>query len=113
MIYNPLVVVIGQIGSGKTTLVNKLCNSRLNTDAGGPSATQMIWSLSSAHGNGFSVYDTPGFGTDKNKLHHAAAIVGALTNEKVSRILVVVKFERSALMKASLEVSLNPVKRYF
>jgi GTPase Era involved in 16S rRNA processing len=110
---NPLVVVIGQIGSGKTTLVNKLCNSKLPTEAGGKSATQSIWSVGSAYGNGFDVYDTPGFGTDENKVQHAAAIVGALTNEKVTRILVVVKFERNALMKASLEVSLNPVKRYF
>jgi GTPase Era involved in 16S rRNA processing len=73
----------------------------------------MIWSVSSGHGNGFDIYDTPGFGNDKNKVQHAAAIVGALTNEKVSRILVVVKFDRSATMKKSLKKSLKPVKRYF
>jgi GTPase SAR1 family protein len=65
---NPIVVVIGQIGSGKTTLVNKLCKTRLPTDAGGHSATKIIWNLSSAYGNGFDVYDTPGFGNDKNKV---------------------------------------------
>jgi predicted GTPase len=107
----PLVVVIGQIGSGKTTLVNKLCKSNLSTRLLGQSVTR-IWKLSSAYGKGFSVYDTPGFGTEKNKLQHAAAIVGALTNEKVSRILVVVKFDKIPTMKASLEVSLNPVKKY-
>jgi GTPase SAR1 family protein len=59
-----IVVVIGQIGSGKTTFVNKLCKTSLDTDAGGHSTTQMIWNLSSAYGNGFDVYDTPGFGND-------------------------------------------------
>jgi hypothetical protein len=64
-----------------TNTTNKLCNSRLNTDAGGQSATQMIWSGSSALGNGFDAYDTPGFGNDRNKLQDAAAIIGALTTE--------------------------------
>jgi GTPase Era involved in 16S rRNA processing len=98
MIGKPLVVVIGQTGSGKSELLNTLCNSSLTTDAGGESTTQMIWKVSSAYGNGFDAYDTPGFGNDKNKLHDAAAIVGALTNEKVSRILVVVKFDKTPLM---------------
>jgi putative ribosome biogenesis GTPase RsgA len=104
----PLVVVIGQIGSGKTTLVNKICNSELPTDNWGKSETQ-IWKLSSAYGNGFDIYDTPGFGNDEKKVEHAAAIVGALTNENVSRILVVAKFDSLPLMKKSLEESLNPV----
>jgi GTPase SAR1 family protein len=46
---NHLVVVIGQIGSGKTTLVNKLCNSELSTDGWGESVTK-IWKLNSADG---------------------------------------------------------------
>jgi putative ribosome biogenesis GTPase RsgA len=67
MSHNPLVVVIGQIGSGRTTLVNKICNSELPTDNWGKSVTQ-IYSLSSAYGNGFYVYDTPGFGNDEKKV---------------------------------------------
>jgi hypothetical protein len=79
--------------------VNTICNSRLKTAYGNLSVTDKIWSVSSAHGNGFAVFDTPGFGNDRNKLNHASAIVGALTKEEVSRILVVVKYERFATMK--------------
>jgi GTPase Era involved in 16S rRNA processing len=79
--------------------VNKICNSKLKSVYGKQSVTQNIWSVSSAYGNGFAVFDTPGFGNDRDKLNHASAIVGALTKEEVSRILVVVKFDRFATMK--------------
>ncbi|KAM3132486.1 hypothetical protein pb186bvf_015445 [Paramecium bursaria] len=106
------VVLLGQIGSGKTSMFNKICNTNLKTQAGGDSCTRQVFLRPSAYGKGFKALDTPGFGSDKQMLPHAAAIIAALQEGPVDRIIIVVKFDRIPLMKKSIQDSILPIKRY-
>ena len=52
---------MGQIGCGKTTLFNKLCNTLLNAGWSERSITRGLFIRNSAHGdNTITMIDTPG-----------------------------------------------------
>ena len=55
---------MGEVGSGKTTFVNKICNTNLETNDGGKSVTMNIFKRDSAYGDNFSILDTPGTGAE-------------------------------------------------
>ncbi|CAD8112008.1 unnamed protein product [Paramecium primaurelia] len=96
------VVLIGYIGHGKTTLFNKICQKKQPAQFGGPSVTRESVLSQSAYGEGFNLIDTPGLGTDIDKLAHVICIGTALTFGQVHQILIVVQLERLAAMKEKL-----------
>ncbi|CAD8204869.1 unnamed protein product [Paramecium pentaurelia] len=96
------VVLIGYIGHGKTTLFNKICQKKQPVQFGGPSVTRESVLSQSAYGEGFNLIDTPGLGTDKDKLAHVICIATALTFGLIHQILIVVQLERLATMKERL-----------
>ena len=87
----PYVILIGAVGSGKTTLTEKLTGKRnLGVKAFGTSATRIstIYQTES-----FEFADTPGYMSFDNKLDHAVNIVCAMHYRPVSRIFILVKFD--------------------
>ncbi|CAD8201331.1 unnamed protein product [Paramecium octaurelia] len=89
------IVLLGQIGSGKTTLYNKITLSQEKTKAGGNSVTLNVFMKKSSFGSGFKVLDTPGFGSDSQKIDHIAGVLSALSEGPVNRIAIIVKFART------------------
>lgn len=86
----PYIILIGAVGSGKTTLSEKLTGKRnLGVKNFGSSATRVstIYRTES-----FEFADTPGYMSIDNKLDHAVNIVCALHYRPVSRIFILVKF---------------------
>lgn len=90
----PSVVIIGLIGTGKTTLLNKICDSKEKTKAGGFSVTRNIFLKGSAYGKGFKIADTPGFGSDQEPLIHVYSIYSAIIEGPLNKILITIRFER-------------------
>ena len=76
-----------------------VCNTDLETGDGGESITKELFKKKSAYGKeGFQVLDTPGTGTDKDKIMHAVSLRSALIEGPLNGLLVTVKYERDALM---------------
>ncbi|CAD8106049.1 unnamed protein product [Paramecium sonneborni] len=96
------VVLIGYIGHGKTTLFNKICKANQPVEFGGPSVTRQSVLSQSAYGEGFNLIDTPGLGTDKDKLGHVICISTALTFGLIHQILIIIQLERLPTMKEKL-----------
>ena len=87
----PYVILIGAVGSGKTTLSEKLTGKRnLGVKAFGSSATRVSTIY---HTESFEFADTPGYMCFDNKLDHAVNIVCAMHYRSVSRIFILVKFD--------------------
>lgn len=108
----PAVVIVGSIGSGKTTLLNKICKSQEKTKSGGKSLTRNVFLKGSAYGNGFYIMDTPGFGSDTDELAHISAVYTALIEKPLSKILLVVEFDRLPKMRIELFDILLMLDRY-
>ena len=86
----PYVILIGTVGSGKTSLTEKLTGKRnLGVRNFGKSATRVstIYRTES-----FEFADTPGYQSIDDKLDHAVNIVCALQYRPVSRVFILVKF---------------------
>ncbi|CAD8094284.1 unnamed protein product [Paramecium primaurelia] len=92
------IVLIGQIGSGKTTIFNKITNSQETTQAGGNSVTMSVFMKKSCEGQGFSILDTPGFGSDSNKIDHIAGVLSALSEGPINRIVILARFARTSVI---------------
>jgi GTPase SAR1 family protein len=102
---------LGQIGSGKTTLYNRITGSKDET--GGESVTLNVFLGESAFGKvPFKVLATPGFGASVKKIDHVAGIMAAFTEGPVNRIILVVKLERIESMVNALKRIIAPFSRY-
>ena len=57
------IVLLGYLGSGKTTLYDRITNANVNVKLGGESVTVNVFQKDSAFGSSpFTVLDTPGLG---------------------------------------------------
>lgn len=63
--------------------------------AGGDSATLNVFMKKSCFGKGFSVLDTPGFGSESKKIDHVAGVISALSEGPINRIVFIVRFHRT------------------
>jgi Fe2+ transport system protein B len=104
---------LGQIGSGKTTIFNRITNSNEAVEAGGPSVTINVFLKPSAYGEvRFKALDTPGFGSAIKKIDHVAGIMAAFLEGPVNRIIIVAKLERLDLMQKNILPIIAPLTRY-
>lgn len=88
----PYVVLLGDVGTGKSTLVEKLTEREgrsSNANESFTRATDVFW----VPDYSLIVADTPGSNALKEKLEHNVHIAAALNFRPVSRILIVVKAE--------------------
>jgi predicted GTPase len=62
---NPVGVIMGEIGCGKTTLFNNLCNTKLEAGWSATSLTRGLFIRNTACGeNDLTLIDTPGTGSN-------------------------------------------------
>lgn len=88
----PYIVLLGDVGTGKSTIVEKLTGEKGRSSDANESFTKtsaMIW----ASDGSLIVSDTPGSNAIKDKLEHNIWIATALNARPVSRIFIVVKAE--------------------
>lgn len=88
----PYVVLLGDVGTGKSTLLEKLTEQRGKSSQANESFTrssEVFW----APDGRLIVADTPGSNALKDTLDHNVQIAGALNYRPVSRIFIVVKAE--------------------
>ena len=88
----PYVVLLGDVGTGKSTLVEKLTEREgrsSNANESFTKATDVFW----VPDYSLIIADTPGSNALKEKLEHNVHIAAALNFRPVSRILIVVKAE--------------------
>ena len=88
----PYVVLLGDVGTGKSTLLEKLTEERGKSSQANESFTrtsEVFW----APDGRLIVADTPGSNALKDTLDHNVEIAGALNFRPVSRIFIVVKAE--------------------
>ena len=86
------VVLVGDVGAGKSTFVEKLTGARgrsSNSSVSFTTETEIFLPLNSE----LAIADTPGSNAMRDKLAHNIQIAGALNFSAVSRILLVVKAE--------------------
>jgi len=88
----PYVVLLGDVGSGKSTIVEKLTGEKERSSDAYESVTKTSEPFWVPDGS-LIVCDTPGSNAMKEKLEHNVWIAGALNFRPVSRILIIVKAE--------------------
>ena len=88
----PYVVLLGDVGTGKSTILEKLTGEKGRSSDANESFTrtsEVFW----VPDGSMIVADTPGSNSLKDKLEHNVEIAGALNFRPVSRIFIVVKAE--------------------
>ena len=88
----PYVVLLGDVGTGKSTLLEKLTEQRGKSSQANESFTrtsEVFW----APDGRLIIADTPGSNALKDTLEHNVEIAGALNFRPVSRIFIVVRAE--------------------
>ena len=92
------------MGSGKTTFLNLLCETNLETSDGGESTPKELFKRKSAYGKeGFQILDTPGTGTDKDKIMHAISLRSALIEGQLNGFVIIIKYDRDAHMLKKIQ----------
>ncbi|KAL4432271.1 hypothetical protein ABPG74_020239 [Tetrahymena malaccensis] len=82
----PLGVLVGCVGTGKTTFFNLVTKKNMQTSDGGESVTRFAFSSHSSYGSSFKIIDTPGTCVDTDKIKHALHLRNALIEGPINRI---------------------------
>ncbi|CAK84528.1 unnamed protein product (macronuclear) [Paramecium tetraurelia] len=106
------IILLGNIGTGKTTLYNKITSSQEKTYLGGTADTKSVFIKNSRFGSGFLVLDTPGFGNSENKLDHIAGVLSALSEGPINRIFILLRFQRTDWIKSNVKTILPAFMNY-
>ena len=88
----PYVVLMGDVGTGKSTIVEKVTNETNLASNGDTSVTKsstVFWSIDGS----LLIADTPGSNALEDKLDHNMWIAGALNYLPVSKMFILVKAE--------------------
>jgi GTP-binding protein EngB required for normal cell division len=89
-----VVALFGRQGHGKTTLMNRVTNSRFPVTSGARSCTTQL-QFSTTPREGIVCVDTPGFHSSQDVTRHVAAQKIALEGVPLSGVYVVVKHARA------------------
>ncbi len=88
----PYAVLVGDVGSGKSTVVEKVTGTRGRSSDSDTSVTRTTEYFSTPDGS-LLISDTPGANSMSDKLQHNAEIAGALNFSPPSKMLITVKAE--------------------
>jgi len=89
----PLAVLMGQIGVGKTTLLNLICGTNREAGAARDSMTRHLFLSSTNSGASFELFDTPGVNSRIKTYDHIFLLKEALTARPVNTIFIVLKYD--------------------
>ncbi len=90
----PVGVFLGQTGTGKTTLLNKICGTKYEAGWSETSKTRHLFKNPNNVGKGaFELLDTPGTDSSQETYKHAVLLKHALTTSEVNTVFVIVKYE--------------------
>lgn len=85
---------MGPCGNGKTTFINHLCGSDLQTGHTKSSLTRNLTELKSQfqYERNFVIYDTPGTTAREDKLRHAIYLRELLNFKPINSIIILVRY---------------------
>ena len=86
------IIMFGRIGHGKTTLLNKACNTNFKTAESGYSCTRDIQYAYTIKGN-MAIIDFPGLGSTKDTVDHLKIQKNTLKVIPVRMICFVIKYD--------------------
>ena len=86
------IIMFGQIGHGKTTLLNKACNTNFKTAESGYSCTRDIQYAYTIKGN-MAIIDFPGLGSTRDTINHLKIQKNTLKVIPVRMICFVIKYD--------------------
>uniref|UniRef100_A0A7M5XF89 G domain-containing protein n=1 Tax=Clytia hemisphaerica TaxID=252671 RepID=A0A7M5XF89_9CNID len=101
----PYVVLVGNVGSGKSTIVEKLTGEKGRSSSSAESATraaEYFWTPDQR----LLIADTPGTNPRKDKLGHNKEIAAALSYQEVSKFLIVAKAH------VRMDQTISEIKQY-
>eukprot|EP00111_Clytia_hemisphaerica_P023492 TCONS_00069223-protein len=101
----PYVVLVGNVGSGKSTIVEKLTGEKGRSSSSAESATratEYFWTPDQR----LLIADTPGTNPRKDKLEHNNEIAAALSYREVSKFLIVAKAH------VRMDQTISEIKQY-
>ena len=84
------IVLVGDVGTGKSTLTEKTCDANDISSDSKTSVTKTTRTYHSVDGN-MIIADTPGCNAMRDRLSHNAEIAVAMNFADVSKIMIVVK----------------------
>ncbi|KAL4482929.1 hypothetical protein ABPG74_018955 [Tetrahymena malaccensis] len=90
----PNSVLIGVVGTGKSTFFNKTTNKNQKISDGEFSTTRVSASSNSAYGRSFNIIDTPGTSAEEDKIGHALCLHSALIEGPINRIFLLVQHQK-------------------
>ncbi|CAD8199757.1 unnamed protein product [Paramecium pentaurelia] len=105
------VLLTGQIGTGRTTLFNKITNSQQKSQSGGQAVTRDTYVKNSQYGEGFTLIDTLGFGSSNN-IDTISGHLKIFENIEISRIMIVVSYARYNCIVESCKGIIEMFQRY-
>jgi len=95
---NLCVLLMGDQGTGKTTIFNLLTGKNQIVRAGGDSATVEVLECPTKAGETcFTIVDTPGVGSDN--IEHSIILKGAMTFKPINLIVICISFDRKDIVK--------------
>ena len=98
------IILFGEVGSGKTTIINKLCSVNLLTKEGGYSCTRDV-QFASTNDNSL-IIDFPGLSAAEEVVKHLKVQKSTLSVIPVRIICFIIRFERryDTIQKIALQM---------
>ncbi|MHA7878119.1 MAG: GTPase domain-containing protein [Bacteroidota bacterium] len=112
--YTPNGIIMGNVGCGKTALLNKLSGTSHATSGSGGSVTRELFREPVSYGNHpFRLVDTPGLSSDEEVYKHSFLLKSAYEAMPYNSIFVVLPYKnRNSLIKNEFSYLTRYVKKY-
>ena len=100
------LVLVGKLGHGKTSIINKICGTNYLSQMGARSCTTCL-QFGTTRKYGMRIVDTPGFYSSERITSHIAKQKFALESTTLSGVYIVVKFGRADEMAETVNKAMD------